>query len=60
LVAKNILQGQKRPIFARIIASREKANFDYRLKLIGEILMREAMASGSRRGCLVYLRGRQA
>jgi hypothetical protein len=39
---------KERPIFARIIASREKANFDYRLKLIGEILMREAMASNIR------------
>jgi hypothetical protein len=47
-VAKNILQGQKHRVFARIIASREKANFDCRLKSIGEILMREAMASNIR------------
>jgi hypothetical protein len=39
---------KKCPAFARIIASREKANFDYRLKSIGEILMREAMASNIR------------
>ena len=35
-------------VFERIIASRENANFDYRLKSIGEILMREAMASNVR------------
>jgi hypothetical protein len=33
---------KKCPIFTQIIASRENANFDYRLRSIGEILMREA------------------
>jgi hypothetical protein len=42
------LHDQNRQVLARIIASREKANFDYRLKSIGEILMREAMASDIR------------
>jgi hypothetical protein len=48
LSQRTFLQGQKRPVFARIIASREKANFDYRMKSIGEILMREALASNIR------------